>query len=77
MHDVSLMSPHHGDRLHESAPVDSLFLDDEVRFINENHYQEYAHPYPNRICDTSPEEWVKIRPNDAEVNTCPIVPLMS
>ena len=36
--------------------VEGIFiLDDIVGFINEEHYQEFAHPYLKRICDAFPE----------------------
>ena len=51
--------------------VESIFiLDDIVGFINEEHYQEFAHPYLKRICDAFPKDWVKVYHNDAEVDAC-------
>jgi len=51
--------------------VEGIFiLDDIVGFINEDHYQEFAHPYLKRICDAFPKDWVKIYHNDADVNAC-------
>ena len=51
--------------------VEGLFLlDDIVGFINEEHYQEFAHPYLKRICDAFPKDWVKIYHNDANVTAC-------
>ena len=36
--------------------VEGIFiLDDIVGFINEEHYQEFAHPYLKRICDAFPD----------------------
>ena len=36
--------------------VEGIFiLDDIVGFVNEEHYQEFAHPYLKRICDAFPE----------------------
>ena len=51
--------------------VEGIFiLDDIVGFINEEHYQEFAHPYLKRICDAFPDDWVKVYHNDAEVDAC-------
>ncbi|MCH8194095.1 MAG: uroporphyrinogen decarboxylase family protein [Planctomycetes bacterium] len=51
--------------------VESIFiLDDIVGFINEEHYQEFAHPYLKRICDAFPPDWVKVYHNDADINAC-------
>ena len=51
--------------------VEGIFvLDDIVGFINEDHYQEFAHPYLKRICDAFPKDWVKLYHNDAEVDAC-------
>lgn len=51
--------------------VESIFiLDDIVGFINEEHYQEFAHPYLKKICDAFPKEWIKIYHNDADINAC-------
>lgn len=51
--------------------VEGIFiLDDIVGFVNEEHYQEFAHPYLKRICDAFPRDWVKIYHNDADVNAC-------
>ncbi len=51
--------------------VEGIFvLDDIVGFINEEHYQEFAHPYLKRICDAFPNDWVKLYHNDAEVDAC-------
>src|SRR3974390_284672 len=51
--------------------VEGIFiLDDIVGFINEEHYQEFAHPYLKRICDAFPKDWVKIYHNDADINAC-------
>ncbi len=51
--------------------VEGIFiLDDIVGFINEDHYQEFAHPYLKRICDAFPKDWVKVYHNDAEVDAC-------
>jgi len=51
--------------------VEGIFiLDDIVGFINEEHYQEFAHPYLKRICEAFPKDWVKIYHNDAEVDAC-------
>ncbi len=51
--------------------VEGIFiLDDIVGFINEEHYQEFAHPYLKKICDAFPKDWIKIYHNDADVNAC-------
>ena len=51
--------------------VEGIFiLDDIVGFINEEHYEEFAHPYLKKICDAFPKDWVKIYHNDADVNAC-------
>jgi MtaA/CmuA family methyltransferase len=51
--------------------VEGIFiLDDIVGFINEEHYQEFAHPYLKKICDAFPKDWVKLYHNDADINAC-------
>jgi uroporphyrinogen-III decarboxylase len=51
--------------------VEGIFiLDDIVGFINEEHYEEFAHPYLKRICEAFPKDWVKIYHNDADINAC-------
>jgi uroporphyrinogen decarboxylase len=51
--------------------VESIFiLDDIVGFINEEHYQEFVHPYLKKICDAFPNDWIKIYHNDADINAC-------
>ena len=51
--------------------VEGIFiLDDIVGFINEDHYQEFAHPYLKKICDAFPKDWIKIYHNDADINAC-------
>jgi uroporphyrinogen decarboxylase len=51
--------------------VEGIFvLDDIVGFINEAHYQEFAHPYLKRICDAFPKDWVKLYHNDAKIDAC-------
>lgn len=53
------------------SKVEGIFiLDDIVGFVNEEHYEEFCHPYLKRICDAFPEDWVKIYHNDAEVDAC-------
>ena len=47
-----------------------FILDDIVGFVNEEHYQEFCHPYLKRICDAFPADWVKLYHNDAEVQAC-------
>lgn len=47
-----------------------FLLDDIVGFVNEEHYQEFCHPYLKRICDAFPADWVKLYHNDAEVQAC-------
>ena len=51
--------------------VEGIFiLDDIVGFINEDHYQEFAHSYLKKICDAFPKDWVKLYHNDADINAC-------
>ena len=51
--------------------VEGIFLlDDIVGFVNEEHYQEFCHPYLKRICDAFPKDWVKLYHNDADINAC-------
>ena len=51
--------------------VEGLFiLDDIVGFVNEDHYLEFCHPYLKRINDASPDDWVKLYHNDADVVAC-------
>ena len=51
--------------------VEGIFvLDDIVGFVNEDHYQEFCHPYLKRICDAFPKDWVKLYHNDADVEAC-------
>ena len=51
--------------------VEGIFvLDDIVGFINEDHYQKFAHPYLKKICDAFPKDWIKVYHNDADVNAC-------
>src|SRR3569833_427241 len=51
--------------------VEGIFiLDDIVGFVNEEHYQEFCHPYLKRICDAFPKDWVKLYHYDAEVQAC-------
>ena len=45
-------------------------MDDIVGFVNEEHYQEFCHPYLKRICDAFPKDWVRIYHNDAEIQAC-------
>ncbi|OAM90194.1 uroporphyrinogen decarboxylase family protein [Termitidicoccus mucosus] len=47
-----------------------LLLDDIVGFVNEEHYQEFCHPYLKRICDAFPKDWIKIYHNDASIEKC-------
>ncbi|MDI1247456.1 MAG: uroporphyrinogen decarboxylase family protein, partial [Lacunisphaera sp.] len=47
-----------------------LLLDDIVGFVNEEHYQEFCHPYLKRICDAFPSDWVKLYHNDASIEAC-------
>ena len=47
-----------------------FILDDIVGFVNEDHYQEFAHPYLKKICDAFPKDWVKVYHNDADINAC-------
>ena len=51
--------------------VEGIFiLDDIVGFVNEEHYEEFAHPCLKRICDAFPKDWVKIYHNDAGIDAC-------
>jgi len=51
--------------------VEGIFiLDDIVGFVNEEHYQEFCHPYLKRICDAFPKDWIKIYHNDASIEAC-------
>lgn len=51
--------------------VEGIFLlDDIVGFVNEEHYQEFAHPCLKRICEAFPKDWVKIYHNDASIEAC-------
>ncbi len=51
--------------------VEGIFiLDDIVGFVNEEHYQEFCHPYLKRICDAFPKDWIRIYHNDASVEAC-------
>ena len=51
--------------------VESIFiLDDIVGFINEEYYEEFAHPYLKKICDAFPKDWIKVYHNDADINAC-------
>jgi uroporphyrinogen decarboxylase len=44
-----------------------LLLDDIVGFLSRKHYQEYAHPYLQRVFQAFPTEWVKVYHNDAHI----------
>ncbi len=51
--------------------VEGIFiLDDIVGFVNEDHYQEFCHPYLKRICEAFPPDWVKVYHNDASIEAC-------
>ena len=51
--------------------VEGIFiLDDIVGFVNEEHYQEFCHPYLKRICDAFPRDWIRIYHNDASIEAC-------
>ncbi|HTX66124.1 MAG TPA: uroporphyrinogen decarboxylase family protein [Opitutaceae bacterium] len=51
--------------------VEGIFiLDDIVGFVNEEHYQEFCHPYLKRICDAFPKDWVRVYHNDASIEAC-------
>jgi len=51
--------------------VEGIFiLDDIVGFVNEEHYEEFCHPYLKRICDAFPKDWVKLYHNDADIEAC-------
>ncbi|MEK7685648.1 MAG: uroporphyrinogen decarboxylase family protein [Verrucomicrobiota bacterium] len=47
-----------------------LVLDDITGFIGRKHYEQFAHPFLQRICDAFPPDWVKVFHNDASVAAC-------
>lgn len=47
-----------------------LVLDDIVGFIGRAHYEQFAHPFLERICAAFPADWVKVYHNDAGVEAC-------
>jgi uroporphyrinogen decarboxylase len=47
-----------------------LVLDDIVGMIGPDDYEEFAHPYLQRICEAFPADWVKVYHNDAGVEAC-------
>lgn len=44
-----------------------LVLDDIVGFLSRKHYQEFAHPYLQKVFSSFPSSWVKVYHNDARV----------
>ena len=44
-----------------------LVLDDIVGFLSRKHYQEFAHPYLQRVFSSFPPSWVKVYHNDARI----------
>jgi uroporphyrinogen-III decarboxylase len=49
--------------------VEGVFvLDDIVGFLSREHYLEFADSCLRRICDSFPEDWVKVYHNDANVS---------
>lgn len=45
-----------------------LVLDDIVGFLSRRHYQEFAHPYLQRVFSSFPSSWVKVYHNDARID---------
>jgi uroporphyrinogen-III decarboxylase len=45
-----------------------LVLDDIAGFLSRRHYQEFAHPYLQKIVSSFPPAWVKVYHNDARVD---------
>ena len=44
-----------------------LVLDDIVGFLSRKHYQEFAHPYLQKVFSSFPPSWVKVYHNDARI----------
>jgi len=45
-----------------------LVLDDIVGFLSRKHYEEFAHPYLQRVFSSFPPAWVKVYHNDARID---------
>lgn len=45
-----------------------LVLDDIVGFLSRKHYQEFAHPYLQKVFSSFPTDWVKVYHNDARID---------
>jgi len=45
-----------------------LVLDDIVGFLSRKHYQEFAHPYLQKVFSSFPSSWVKVYHNDARID---------
>ena len=45
-----------------------LVLDDIVGFLSPKHYQEFAHPYLQKVFSSFPSSWVKVYHNDARID---------
>ena len=45
-----------------------LVLDDIVGFLSPKHYQEFAHPYLQKVFSSFPASWVKVYHNDARID---------
>src|SRR5208283_173935 len=45
-----------------------LVLDDIVGFLSRKHYEEFAHPYLQKVFSSFPASWVKVYHNDARID---------
>jgi uroporphyrinogen decarboxylase len=45
-----------------------LVLDDIVGFLSHKHYEEFAHPYLQKVFSSFPPSWVKVYHNDARID---------
>lgn len=45
-----------------------LVLDDIVGFLSKRHYDEFAHPYLQKVFASFPSSWVKVYHNDAHID---------
>jgi uroporphyrinogen decarboxylase len=45
-----------------------LVLDDIPGFLSRRHYQEFAHPYLQKVFSSFPPAWVKVYHNDARID---------
>ena len=45
-----------------------LVLDDIVGFLSRKHYEEFAHPYLQKVFSSFPPAWVKVYHNDARID---------